>query len=106
MEIELPAVRPDGENEDDTEDLPPSRVEYLDYRAIERNGWSLDEEDLFEKAAEADLPKREYGVMEADRDETLLRTAEENGLKWPFQCRSATCAYCAGWLKAARPRWT
>ena len=95
MGIELPAVRPEGEEEDDTEESPPSRVEYLDYRVIEHNGWSLDDEDLFEKAAAADLDEHEYGVMEADRGETLLRTAEDNGLKWPFQCRSATCAYCA-----------
>ena len=100
MDIELPAVRPEAEKATEVDDRPPSNVEYLNYRAIERNGWDIDDEDLFEKAAAADLPERDHGVMEADRNETLLRSAEEHGLKWPFQCRSGTCAMCAGVVKA------
>lgn len=100
MGIELPAVRPEAEKEaDETEDVPPSTVVYLDYRVLESHGWDIDDEDLFEKAADADLPERQYGVMEVDRTESLLRSAEENGLKWPFQCRSSTCAMCASVLK-------
>lgn len=98
MDIELPAVRPNEETVVD-EELPPSTVEYLNYRAIEQNGWDIEDEDLFEKAAEADLDKLNYGVMEVERGETLLRAAEDHGLKWPFQCRSATCAMCVGVLK-------
>lgn len=94
MGIELPAVRPDAEKE--AEDAPPSKVVYLNYRVLESRGWDVDDEDLFEKAADADLPERHYGTMEVDRTETLLRSAEDNGLKWPFQCRSGTCAMCAG----------
>jgi ferredoxin len=97
MDIELPAVRPNEETIID-EDLPLSNVEYLNYRAIEQHGWNLDDEDLFEKAAETDLDRLDYGVMEVERGETLLRAAEDHGLKWPFQCRSATCAMCIGVL--------
>ncbi|HET7323278.1 MAG TPA: ferredoxin Fer [Halococcus sp.] len=97
MGIELPAVRPEAEKE--AEELPPSKVKYLNYRAIESHGWDVDDEDLFEKAAEADLDELDYGVMEADRTESLLRSAEQHGLKWPFQCRSSTCATCAGIVK-------
>ncbi|WP_336343549.1 ferredoxin Fer [Halalkalicoccus ordinarius] len=97
MDIELPAVRSHAESE--AEDRPPSTVEYLDYRTIEENGWDLEDDDLFEKAAAADLEKSEYGVIEADRNESLLRTAEENDLKWPFQCRSGSCAMCTAVLK-------
>lgn len=98
MDIELPAVRPDEETVVD-EDLPPSTVEYLNYRAVERNGWDIEDGDLFEKASESDLDERDYGTMEVERDETLLAAAENHGLKWPFQCRSATCARCVGVLK-------
>ncbi len=107
MDIELPAVRPNEETVVD-EELPPSTVEYLNYRAIEQNGWDIEDEDLFEKAAEADLDKLNYGVMEVERGETLLRAAEDHGLKWPFQCRSATCAMCVGVLKngSVRPSAT
>lgn len=95
MDIELPAVRPEEETTID-EDLPPSTVEYLNYRAIEKNGWDIEDDDLFEKAAEADLDEHHHGIMEVERGETLLKAAENNGLKWPFQCRSATCAMCVG----------
>lgn len=99
MDIELPAVRSNAETVAD-EDLPPSTVEYLNYRSIERNDWNLDDADLFEKAAAADLDERDYGIMEVERDEPLLRAAQRAGLKWPFQCRSATCAMCVGILKS------
>ena len=103
MDFDLPAVGPGSSenNETDDEDLPPSRIEYLNYRVVQSNDeWSLDDEDLFDKAAEAELDELDYGVIEVDRSETLLRSAEDNGLKWPFQCRSGTCAMCASVLKS------
>jgi ferredoxin len=100
MDIQLPAVGPGSEtNEEPEDDRPPATVEYLDYRAIQQQGWDVDDDDLFEKAAAADLDERQYGTMEAPRRESLLRSAEEHGLKWPFQCRSGTCAMCTGVLK-------
>ena len=98
VDIQLPAVGPGVEVEDEIDDRPPATVEYLNYRAIVANDWDVEDDDLFEKAA-ADLDERDYGTIEAKRNETLLRSAEENGLKWPFQCRSGTCALCAGVLK-------
>lgn len=98
MDIDLPAVKPNSESTD-AEDRPPSKVEYLDYEAIIENDWDIDDDDLFEKAKAADLDPAEYGVIEAERNESLLRSAENNDLKWPFQCRSGTCAMCTGVLK-------
>lgn len=101
MDIQLPAVGPGSESTEEPEDdRPPATVEYLNYRAIQRNGWDVDDDDLFEKAAAADLDERDYGTMEAPMRESLLRSAEDHGLKWPFQCRSGTCAMCAGVLKS------
>ncbi|WP_254538194.1 ferredoxin Fer [Halomarina litorea] len=99
MDIELPAVGPGVEtSEADSEDLPPAEVEYLDYRVVQRNGWDLEEDDVFEKAAALDLSDLDYGRMEVDRNETLLRSAEANDLKWGSQCRSGTCNVCTAVL--------
>lgn len=101
MDIELPAVGPGAkETADDGEDLPPVELEYLSYRAVVRNGWSIEDDDLFEKAAEEDLSERYHGKVEIDRTETLLRSAEENDLKWGSQCRSGTCNVCTAVLKS------
>lgn len=100
MDIELPAVGPGVETSDEeTEDLPPAEVEYLNYRVVARNGWDVEDDDLFEKAAALGLDDLDYGTMEVERDETLLRSAEANDLKWGSQCRSGTCNVCTSVLK-------
>lgn len=66
MDIELPAVKPDAELE--VEDLPPSTVEYLDYRTIEENGWDIEDDDLLEKAA-VELPREVAPDGLSHRDE-------------------------------------
>lgn len=73
-------------------------VEYLSYGALQRYGWSRDDESLFEKAAAADLTDREYGTMEIDKNEYLLDGAENEGDAWPFECRAASCANCCAFL--------
>jgi len=99
-DINLPKVGPGAESNDDTKkpDKPPATIEYLDYRVVEINDWDIEDDPIFEMAANADLPESQYGVIEADRDSSVLRSAEENGLSWPFQCRSGTCARCASIL--------
>jgi ferredoxin len=100
MGIELPAVGPGVDDDaEDEEDLPPARLEYLNYRAVVENGWDVEDDDLFEKAARMNLSDRDHGRIEIDRDETLLRSAEANDLKWASQCRSGTCNVCTGVLK-------
>lgn len=100
MDIELPVVGPgSNDTEEETADLPPTEVEYLDYRAVVRNGWDVADENLFEKARTLDLPDGVHGRMEADRTETLLRSAEANDLTWGSQCRSGTCNVCTAILK-------
>lgn len=70
-------------------------VEYLNYEAVEDQGWNLDDEDLFEKAADAGLDEADYGTMEVPHGQFLLETAELEGYDWPFSCRNGACANCA-----------
>jgi ferredoxin len=98
---DLPKVGPGAtDDEDGDEDVGTTAVEYLNHRVVLERGWDLDDEDLFEKAAAADLDESDYGTVSGDRDETLLQIAEGNDLQWPFQCRSGTCARCAGVLRS------
>ncbi|MEF8807708.1 ferredoxin Fer [Natronomonas sp.] len=73
----------------------PSRVEYLDYEVLDDFGWSVTDDDLFEKAADADLDTRDYGRFLVEPGEILLEAAEERGFTWPFACRGGACANCA-----------
>lgn len=74
-------------------------VEYLNYRAIRDQGWSIEDEDLFEKAAAADLDEEDHGTFEAGETRYILDAAEDAGYQWPFECRAASCANCAGIVK-------
>jgi len=74
---------------------PVTSVEYLNYEVLDDHGWTLEDEDLFEKAAEADLEDPDYGRFEVDPGVTLLEAAEEEGFEWPFACRGGACANCA-----------
>lgn len=73
----------------------PSRVEYLNYDVLDDHGWRLDDENLFEKAADADLAPSDYGRFLAQPDESLLQAAENRGFTWPYSCRGGACANCA-----------
>ncbi len=42
-------------------------VEFLDYEVIADNDWSLEDDDLFEKAAEADLTAETHGTMTVEK---------------------------------------
>ena len=95
-----PATEPEPTDDADEEpDEPPepvgNRVEYLDYEAIVDHGWSLEDPDLFERAADADLDTAAYGEFYADPEEPLLEAAEANDLAWPFACRGGACTNCA-----------
>ncbi|MFC6752371.1 ferredoxin Fer [Halorubrum tibetense] len=83
---------------DETAGAGPTRVEYLDYEVIVDRGWSIDDEDLFGKAADADLPDVDYGRLLVEPDESLLEAAENRGFAWPFSCRGGACANCAVYL--------
>ena len=70
-------------------------VAYLDYEALDDHGWRLDDDDLFEKAASADLESPSYGKFLVHPEESLLEAAENRGFAWPFACRGGACANCA-----------
>lgn len=80
---------------------PPgtSRMEYLDYEVLADHGWEVDDDDLFEVAADADLTPGEYGRVLVNREETLLEAAERCGFEWPYACRGGACANCAVLLR-------
>ena len=73
-------------------------VEYLNYGVIENEGWSIDDGDLFEKAASANLDRGEFGSFEVDEGEFILDAAEAEGYDWPFHCRAGACVNCAAIL--------
>ena len=88
------ADRDDAEATDGHHDAG-SRVEYLNYEVIADRGWSIDDEDLFATAADADLDPRDYGEFLVEPGETLLEAAENRGFAWPYACRGGACANCA-----------
>ena len=84
------------EVDEETEPEPPDpEVEYLNFDVLADHGWSLDDDDLFEKAAAAGLAPEDYGRLTVEGRETLLEAAEERGFAWPYACRGGACANCA-----------
>ncbi len=93
---DVPREGTDGERpEPDAGDDPRTEVTYLDYEAMADYGWDIDDDDLFEKAADADLDEGEQGEIRVDPDEYLLEAAEDCDYTWPFACRGGACANCA-----------
>jgi ferredoxin len=89
---------PDDEDETASWEPAPDRtvdVEYLNYEVLDDHGWTLDDDDLFERAAAADLDPADYGQFAADPEGFLLESAEDEGHVWPFACRGGACANCA-----------
>jgi len=84
-----------GDDEGDDVDDSLARVEYLNYEVLDDFGWDLDDEGLFERAADADLDVADHGEVLVESDSFLLSSTENCGLTWPFSCRGGACANCA-----------
>lgn len=93
-DVEWPDPASDVATDDDGW-TPETRVEYLAYDAVVERGWSLDDPDLFQKAADADLDPPAWGRITVDRRDPLLEAVEDEGFAWPFACRGGACANCA-----------
>lgn len=78
----------------------PSTVYHLDYNTVSARGWSVTDDDLFEKAADADLSLPEYGRFLVEPGESILEAAERGGRSWPYACRGGACSNCAVIVKA------
>ncbi len=85
----------DGEADGVSRSPAQSRVRYLNYEVLDDHGWSLDDDDLFEKAAAAGLDEADYGRITVSPDHSLLEAAEDCGFAWPYSCRGGACANCA-----------
>jgi len=85
----------DGAGTGTGSDMTERRVEYLNYEVLDDHGWTLDDEDLFEKASAANLEPPDYGRFVASPRDSLLEAAERRGFRWPFSCRGGACANCA-----------
>ncbi len=72
-----------------------ARVTFLNYEVVQDHGWSLEDEDLFEKAADADLEHVDYGRVAVERGESILEAVERRGYEWPYACRGGACSNCA-----------
>lgn len=73
-------------------------VEYLDYTVLEEKEWSVDDDDLFEKAASANLSEQTYGKLSVEKGEYILEAAEATDCDWPFYCRAGACVNCVAIL--------
>lgn len=90
----------EAEDEDEEIDDSLTHVEYLNYEVLDDFGWELEDNELFEKAADADLGGGDYGEVLVESDQVLLGSTENNGLTWPFSCRGGACANCAVMVKS------
>jgi curved DNA-binding protein CbpA len=86
---------PDADEFDRRPASAETRVEYLNYEAAADAGWALDDDDLFEKAGNADLDPMDHGEFTVEPGESLLEAAERRGWAWPYACRGGACANCA-----------
>ncbi|WP_424001717.1 ferredoxin Fer [Haloarcula salina] len=90
---------PEEDTESEAEPAPPEPddplVEFLNFEVLDDRGWALDDDDLFEKAAAADLDTADYGRFYVEPNDTLLEAAEKNEFAWPFACRGGACTNCA-----------
>ena len=90
-----PAEGADDPAEDPRRHVASSKVTYLNYDVLEDYGWDVDDDALFEKAADADLDEEDFGHFHVTPGDSLLEAAERNEFAWPFACRGGACANCA-----------
>lgn len=93
---DLPNIKVGRDAESGDTDGEGATVEYLNYEVLDRFDWDVDDDRLFEKAAEAELDDTDHGTFRVPPHRYILDAAEDEGYAWPFECRAASCANCAG----------
>ena len=90
---------PTHEPVDVTYEGPPGHVgytvSYLDYAVVRREGWAVDDPEIFARAEALELPVSEFGAFAVEHRESVLEAAERHGFSWPYSCRGGACANCA-----------
>jgi ferredoxin len=72
-----------------------STVVYLNYEVLDDYDWDYRDDDLFEKAGEADLSAEDHGRVLVQPRESILEAVENRNLSWPYACRGGACSNCA-----------
>lgn len=88
-------TRAAGNPERDPRPGVAAEVTFLNYDVLTDFGWTVEDDDLFRKAARTDLEATDYGHFEVEPGESLLEAAENRGFAWPFACRGGACVNCA-----------
>lgn len=82
-------------NQRNRKEVTSATVEYLNYEIIEKLELDITDRNLFKKAKNNDLDKKNFGKFKVKKGETVLNAAERNGHNWPYSCRGGACANCA-----------
>ncbi|GAA0197364.1 hypothetical protein GCM10009000_008790 [Halobacterium noricense] len=62
-------------------------IGYLNYDVLDDQGWDMNDDDLFDKAAAADFDDEDYGSLDVNEGEYILEAAEAQGaLLVPRRC--------------------
>jgi len=85
----LPEETAEPEAEEAPSEPDDPMVEFLNFEVLEDHGWALEDEDLFAKAADANLQSTDFGRFYVDPNDTLLEAAEKTALRGPLPAAAA-----------------
>lgn len=81
-------------NDDIENNIYPVTVHYINYDLIKVKKWTIDK-DIFDRVSVNDYKDMDIGKFTVNKDETILKAAENSGMVWPYSCRGGACSNCA-----------